>query len=100
MLEQQHTSNQLSGATQLGIFNTTTNRWAPITRTLSIESSTSTTLHTTTLSAYSDDIATNTAAVRASVNINWGTNQYILFAAANATLVDRTDTFRFYAKKI
>lgn len=95
-----NTSNQLSGATQLGIFNTTTTRWNPITRTLSIESPTSTTLHTTTLSTYNDDIATGTAAVRSSVNINWGVDQYILFAAQNATLVDRTDTFRFYAKKI
>lgn len=95
-----NTSNTLSGATQLALFNTTTNRWIPITRTLSIESSTSTTLHTTNLSAYSDDIATNTAAVRSSVNINWSTNQYLLFAADNATLADRTDTFRFYAKKI
>jgi len=95
-----NTSNTLSGATQLGIYNTTTTRWNPITRTLSIESPTSTTLHTTTLSTYNDDIVATTAAVRASVNINWGVNQYILFTAQNASLVDRTDSFRFYAKKI
>jgi hypothetical protein len=95
-----NTSNTLSGATQLALFNTTTNRWIPITRTLSIESPTSTTLHTTTLSTYNDEIATNTAAVRSSVNIDWSADQYLLFAADNATLADRTDTFRFYAKKI
>lgn len=95
-----NTSNTLSGATQLALFNTTTNRWIPITRTLSIESPTSTTLHTTTLAAYNDEIATNTAAVRSSVNIDWSADQYLLFAADNASLADRTDTFRFYAKKI
>ena len=95
-----NTSNSLSGATQLALFQTTTQRWNPITRTLAIESSTSTTLHPTNVSHYNDDIVLTAATARASVNINWATDQYLLFAAQNATLADRTDTFRFYAKKI
>jgi len=95
-----NTSNSLSGATQLALFQTTTQRWNPITRTLAIESSTSTTLHPTNVSHYNDDIVLVGATARASVNINWAADQYILFAAQNASTGDRTDTFRFYAKKI
>ena len=95
-----NTSNSLSGATQLALFQTTIQRWNPITRTLAIESSTSTTLHPTNVSHYNDDIVLVGATARASVNINWAADQYILFAAQNASTGDRTDTFRFYAKKI
>jgi len=95
-----NTSNSLSGATQLALYQTTTQRWNPITRTLAIESSTSTTLHPTNVSHYNDDIVLIGATARASVNINWAIDQYILFAAQNAATSDRTDTFRFYAKKI
>ncbi len=49
---------------------------------------------------YNDDIVLIGATARASVNINWAIDQYILFAAQNAATSDRTDTFRFYAKKI
>lgn len=95
-----NTSNQLSGATQMAIFNSTTFRWTPITRTFGIESSTRTVGYAAATSNYSDDIPIATGFATSSLNINWGVDQYILFAALNATLADRTDSFRFYAKKI
>ena len=95
-----NTSNQLSGATQMAIYNTTTTRWTPITRTFGIESSTRTTGYAAATSHYSDDIAIATGFNTSSLNINWGVDQYIIFAAQNATLADRTDTLRFYAKSI
>jgi hypothetical protein len=95
-----NTSDQLSGATQLGQYSTTTFRWIPFTRLLAIESTTSTALFPTNVSHYNDIIPIATATARASLNIDWTVDQYILFAASNASLADRTDTFRFYAKKI
>jgi len=95
-----NTSNQLSGATQMANYNSSTTRWTPITRTFGIESSTRTTGYAAATSHYSDDIAIATGFATSSLNINWGVDQYILFAAQNATLADRTDTLRFYAKSI
>ena len=95
-----NTSNQLSGATQMANYNSATTRWTPITRTFGIESSTRTTGYAAATSHYSDDIAIATGFATSSLNINWGVDQYILFAAQNATLADRTDTLRFFAKSI
>lgn len=95
-----NTANQLSGATQVAIFNTTTIRWAPITRTLSINSPTRTQTYAAATTHYNDDIAIATGFTVSNLNIDWTVDQYFLFAASNATVADRTDTLRFYAKKI
>ena len=95
-----NTSNQLSGATQMANYNSSTTRWTPITRTFGIESSTRTTGYAAATSHYSDDIAIATGFATSSLNINWGVDQYILFAAQNATLADKTETLRFFAKSI
>jgi hypothetical protein len=95
-----NTSNQLSGATQMANYNSATTRWTPITRTFGIESSTRTVGYAAATSHYADDVAIATGFNTSSLNIDWTVNQYIIFAAQNATLGDRTDALRFYAKII
>jgi hypothetical protein len=90
--------NDVSGATQIGIFTTAaTGRTPQIKRILSIKGSTSkVALPVTT--PFADDIGAQAA--MATLNIDWTVDQYIIFAIAH-TVADQTLTGdMFYIQKM
>lgn len=80
-----NTSASLTGATQLGIL-TTNNRTNGVKRDMYIKSATSTQLYPTTLGSNTDDVVQSNAA--SSINIDWTTNKYIIFAIGHTGATD------------
>lgn len=94
-------SNSLSGATQVAIFNTTTARYVGMSRDLCIESSTETKVFSAATTAITDmNTIVTTTATTSSLNIDWTTDKFFIFAASNATLADQTIGRRFSIIKI
>jgi hypothetical protein len=96
-------SRSVTGATQVARFNTTTVRGLGMTRLLFVSSSTSTTLFSpTTGNLPSDEFGTISAGTGgiSSLNIDWTTDKWFIFAAANATTADLTRAYRFIATKV
>lgn len=97
-------SRSTTGATQLASYNTTTNRTLGMSRLLWISSSTSTqTPLVTNGNLFSDEHGVQNAAGfggTSSLNIDWTQDQWIIFAATNATAADLTQGYRFMATKV
>ena len=97
-------SRSVTGATQIARFGTAANRGIPMSRLLYIASATSTQTVNTTLTVLPSDehglIGNATWGGTSSINIDWTQNQYIIFAASNATAADRTNSYRFMATKV
>lgn len=97
-------SRSTTGATQLALYNTTVNRTLGMSRLLWISSSTSTqTTLVTNGNLFSDEHGVQNVAGfggTSSLNIDWTQNQWIIFAATNATAADLTQGYRFMATKV
>jgi hypothetical protein len=80
-----NTSASLTGATQLGIL-TTNNRTNGVKRDMYIKSATSTQVYPATLGTPTDDVVQSNAA--SSINIDWTTDKYIIFAIGHTGATD------------
>ena len=83
-----NSTNSLSGATQIGLFNTTaTGRTVQLERTLSVKGATT----KVTAAAGANSTDTTQTASMTTLNINWTIDQYIIFAIGH-TLASATET--------
>ena len=83
-----NSTNSLSGATQIGLFNTTaTGRTVQLERTLSLKGATT----KVTAAAGANSTDTTQTASMTTLNINWTIDQYIIFAIGH-TLASATET--------
>jgi hypothetical protein len=80
-----NTSASLTGATQLGVISTN-NRTNGMKRDLYIKSATATQMYPTTGSAITDDAVQSSAP--SSINIDWTTDKYIIFAIGHSGATD------------
>jgi len=97
-------SRSTTGATQLALYNTTANRTVGMSRLLWVSSSTSTqTTLVTNGNLFSDEYGVQNVAGfggTSSLNIDWTTDKWIIFAATNATAADLTQGYRFTVTKV
>lgn len=77
-----NTTNTLSGAVSMGVYNAANLRYSPLYRRFAIRSSTNNTFGAAT-SSIPSDIATGIQSIPASLSINWTTNLYIILAVTS-----------------